>query len=76
VTFRHGLRKKGMNVTCRWNVEWLKRKRGDSCGQPLEYLVQGRNFFCFSFFAGVGPARVCGNANSRICSLMQLVFRY
>jgi hypothetical protein len=30
VTLRHGLRKKGMDVTRRWNVEWLKRSSEDS----------------------------------------------
>ena len=41
VAFRHVLRKKGMNVTRRWNVERLKRSIGDPCGQPLlEHLAQ------------------------------------
>ena len=40
VDLRHGLRKKGMDVTRRWNVERLKRISGDPCGQPLEHLVE------------------------------------
>jgi hypothetical protein len=40
VAFRHILRKKGMNVTRRWNVERLKRSIGDPCRQPLEHLAE------------------------------------
>jgi hypothetical protein len=42
VSLGHGLRKKGMYVTRRWNTEWLKNS-GDPCGQPLYQLKKREN---------------------------------
>ena len=30
----------------------VEEDKGDPCGQPLEHLVQGRNFFLLFFFCG------------------------